>query len=214
MDGPIGIFGGAFDPVHFGHLRLALEFVETLDLARVHLVPTGTPVHRRPPGASGRQRIEMLRRAVAGTRALTVDSRELERTGPSYMVDTLTNFRRDNPGRALCLLLGMDQFVTLDAWYRWTELFELVHIAVAKRPHVDIPRHGPVAAVLRERKASQASALAATPAGRIVMVDAPALEISSTRVRTLLEQGRNARYLIPDIVLEFIQHEGLYTHGK
>jgi len=211
---PIGILGGTFDPIHYGHLRLALECVEALGLASVRLVPAFQPVHRAPPAATAEARARMLGLAIEGEPTLALDTRELERGGPSYMVETLRSFRSDWPRRSLCLLLGVDAFTSLDTWQEWKCLFELVHIGVARRPGATLPEQGPVAEMLRRRRASSARCLRRSPGGRIAIVDIPMLEISSTTIRARLRQGRRVRFLLPDSVLTLIDHEGLYRDAR
>ena len=113
---PIGVLGGTFDPVHCGHLRIAIEARETLGLEHVRLVPLNAPGHREPPFASVADRIAMLE-AVAGD-GLRLDRREIERGGTSYTVDTLESMRAEWPKRPLCLLMGLDSYLTLPAWHR------------------------------------------------------------------------------------------------
>lgn len=210
---PIGIFGGTFDPIHYGHLRLAIEACDAFDLERIHLVPTGDPVHRRQPHATGAERAAMLTHALNGTPRLVLDERELNRAGPSYMVDTLADFRAEFPERSLCLLLGMDAFAALDTWYRWDELLDFAHIGLVARPGAAAPQDGPIGAMLRERRHDREE-LRLTQAGCIVHAEIPPLDISSTRIRALLAAGRSPRYLLPDAVVAHIQREGLYTDAK
>ena len=132
---PIGIFGGTFDPIHYGHLRLAQEIAESLRLAEIRLIPGGTPPHRAAPQVSSQQRLEMVRLAAAGNPLFTVDDREVKRSGPGYTIETLTELRREaGATQPLCVLLGADAFLELATWHRWHELFGLAHLIVAHRP--------------------------------------------------------------------------------
>ena len=134
-DAPLGLFGGTFDPVHFGHLRLAEEARETLGLAKVIWIPAGQPPLRDAPGRSAADRLAMVRLAVAGNPGFTIDDGEVVAAGTSYTVNTLERLRAAHGERQpLVLLLGADAFGRLDAWHRWRELFGLAHIAVATRP--------------------------------------------------------------------------------
>ncbi len=110
---PIGIFGGTFDPIHFGHLRPAFELSQALKLAEVRFLPAGNPPHRQTTLASAEVRLAMVKAAVAGEKRFVVDDREVRRTGASYSVDTLTELRAEFPDRSLCLMLGMDAFLGL-----------------------------------------------------------------------------------------------------
>jgi nicotinate-nucleotide adenylyltransferase len=211
---PIGIFGGTFDPVHYGHLRPALELYEGLGLAEVRFVPARQPPHRDIPGAAPEQRLALLHRALTGIPAFRVDTRELERPGPSYMVDTLTSLRKEVGDTPLCLMLGMDAFLGLAGWHRWQALAELAHIAVAHRPGWVPPEVGPVAELLRARASADPRHLAERPAGRVITREVTQLEISATAIRRLIEEGRDPRFLLPEAVLETIRSLGLYRRSS
>ncbi len=211
----IGIFGGTFDPVHIGHLRPALELFEILRLEELRLIPAGTPPHRRAPRASSTQRLAMLQQAIAGQPGFVVDEREIRRTGPSYMVDTLTELRAElGEQRPLCLLLGMDAFLGLSSWHRWEEIPRLAHLVVSHRPgwspeHLD-DHGGPLAELADRCLVIDPRELTRTPAGLIFMQPVTQLDISSTRIRALIRGGRNPRYLLPDEIWRHIQEKQLY----
>lgn len=137
MKRPLALFGGTFDPVHLGHLSVAWEAAELLD-AEVRLMPASVPPHRPAPIANAEQRVAMLRAALQKQSRLTLDTRELERSGPSYTIDTLTELRAEQGDRPLVLLIGADAFAGLPGWHRWRELFEVAHIGVLSRPGVDV----------------------------------------------------------------------------
>ncbi len=210
----LGVLGGTFDPVHYGHLRLALEMRNQLDLARVCMIPAATPPLRGTPHATPVLRLRMLQAAIADEAGLYCDDRELHRSGTSFTVDTLLALREDLAGTAICLILGMDAFIRLEHWHRWRELFDLAHICVAKRPGSSQAIQGELGEVVSERQTSDVSALADTEAGRICIRDLPALDVSATHIRELVSTGRSARYLLPDAVLEIIEREGLYRHEQ
>ena len=133
---PIAILGGTFDPVHLGHLRVAWEAAEALD-AQVRLMPAHLPPHRPAPVANAQQRVRMLQAALAGQDRLVLDTRELQREGPSYTVDTLRELRAESAAsQPLILLLGSDAFAGLPTWHEWRVLFDLAHIGVLSRPGV------------------------------------------------------------------------------
>lgn len=211
---PVGILGGTFDPIHLGHLRLAIEAAESCDLAEVRLIPAGTPPHRAPPLADARQRLEMVRLAAAGCARLTVDEREVSKSAPCYTVDTLAELRAElGAERPLALIVGMDQFLDLATWHRWRELFSFAHLVVAERPSFGVERkpEGPLAGEHTARLAEDPRALRAAPAGAIVRIAITALEISASAIRARLAAGRSARYLLPDPVLDYIQANRLYS---
>jgi nicotinate-nucleotide adenylyltransferase len=206
----IGILGGTFDPVHIAHLRCGLELQEYLRLAELRFLPCRQPPHRDAPAAEPAQRLAMLRLALEGQAGFSIDERELRRAGPSYMVDTLESLRGELPAQPLCLIVGLDAFVQLHTWHRWERLIELAHIAVMTRPGLGAPPGGAVAALMERRRAEDPRALHAAPAGRIITCPVTRMEISATQVRALAAQGRSARYLVPERVLEYIRREGLY----
>jgi len=207
----IAVLGGTFDPVHFGHLRVALEVQERLSCTEVRFVPCSTPPHRSPPVASVEQRLEMLRLATLAVSKFTVDQRELRRTGPSYTVDTLASLRDEGGTMPLVLIIGMDAFVALDTWHEWHRLTEYAHLIVVERPGAACPDTGPLAAMLRERLATDPVELHGAPAGRILLCDTTQLDISATAIRAMVAADRSPRYLIPDVVFDYIRKEQLYV---
>jgi nicotinate-nucleotide adenylyltransferase len=206
----IGVLGGTFDPIHHGHLRLAVEVREALGLRELRLVPARVPPHRERPLASAADRLAMLRAAVAGSPGLAVDTREIDREGPSYTVDTLRSLRAEHPEEPVCLCLGMDAFRSLDTWHLWRELPRLAHLAVVRRPGGRAPRAGPVAELLSAARVARPEDLQRAPAGAVALVDVPPLAISATRIRALVGAGRDPRWLLPDGVLAVIRERGLY----
>jgi len=214
---PIGLFGGTFDPVHIGHLRLAEEATEHLGLARIRWIPAGQPGHREAPRVSPAQRLEMVRLAIAGNPRFDVDASEIGADRPSYTVPTLERLRQpENFGasRPLVLLVGADAFAGLPDWHRWLELFDLAHIAVAHRPGfpIDAASLPPaLATIYRQRHGASPAALADVAAGCIVTFAMTQLDISASKIRKLLVNGRSPRYLLPDAVIAYIQGTRLYS---
>jgi nicotinate-nucleotide adenylyltransferase len=215
--GPIGVIGGTFDPVHYGHLRLAEELGETLKLGEVRLIPSGTPPHRAAPQVTADHRLAMVRLAAAGNPRFTVDEREVRRSGPGYTFDTLTELRAESgTTRSLVLLLGADAFLEFATWHRWHEIFTLAHVAVAHRPGYPVERWSermpqPLAREYSARLMQQPLATHLQPAGGIVVVPFTALDISATAIRDLLRAGASPRYLLPAPVLDYIQLHKLYS---
>ena len=206
----IGIYGGTFDPVHFGHLRPALEVQQALGLKEVRFIPAGQPPHRDIPQASAAQRLAMLRTAIDDQPGFTVDERELHRPGPSYMVDTLASLRSEVGTEPLCLILGYDAFLGLPGWHQWQRLNELAHLVVTQRPGWD---HDDLDAELQdlvEQHAMTAVQLAQVPAGGVTFVEVTQLDISASRIRQLLRSGQDIRYLLPEAVYAMIREQNLY----
>jgi nicotinate-nucleotide adenylyltransferase len=208
----ICILGGTFDPVHFGHLRPALDVQQALGIPRVHLLPCRLPPHRDPPQGSPDQRLELLRLAVADEPALDIDTRELVRKGASYMVDTLESLRAENAGESLCLALGMDALLGLESWHRWREIAELCHLVVMQRPGRQWPTQGALADLVSNAHTDLLGQLRERPAGCVFGVPVTQMAVSSTQIRALLAAGKSPRYLLPDAVLKRIEQEKWYAN--
>jgi nicotinate-nucleotide adenylyltransferase len=209
----IGILGGTFDPIHFGHLRLAQEMGESLELGEVRFIPAARPPHRSEPHCTAPHRAAMVQAAIAGNPLFALDTRELERSGPSYMVDTLSSLRAElGKQQPLVLLLGTDAFFGLPTWHRWQQLFDLCHICVAHRPgfrlDADNPEMGPELGI--EWQSRFQDALPATASGHILLREITALDISASRIRQTLMHHRSPRYLMPDAVFDYIHTHHLY----
>jgi nicotinate-nucleotide adenylyltransferase len=206
----IGIFGGSFDPIHYGHLRPALEILDALSLDVIRFIPAGQSPHRRMPAASAELRLAMVKAAVVGEARFLVDERELQRPAPSYTVDTLSALRHEYPDAALVLLVGMDAFLGFPGWHRWRELFELAHVVVMHRPGWALQTEGALADALHERLAAMPQAALMQTAGCVLLQTVTQLEISSTRVRESAAAGRDIRYLVPEAVRTLILDSNCY----
>jgi len=207
----LGLYGGTFDPIHYGHLRTAVEVREALGLDEIRFIPCGDPPHRPPPGASAGQRLKMLQLALARAEpGLVIDARELARSGPSYTVDTLASLRSERADTPLCLILGLDAFRGLTTWHEWHRLFELAHCLVMCRPGVEADLPEKLAAEVHGRLVTDPALLRAAVAGHVYYVDVLQLDISATQVRQAVSRHRSARYLTADAVLDYIADKGLY----
>ena len=208
--GPLGIFGGTFDPIHYGHLRTAFEMLQSLRFGEIAFMPCGDPPHRETPHANSELRLAMVRAATEGQDGFSVDDRELLRDGPSYSVDTLSALRREFPQRSIALIIGMDAFLNLPGWHQWRELLRLGHIVVAHRPGWRAPDMGALGDMLAECGTHRIDDLHAASAGHIFVHDVTQLEISSTEIRELVAVGRDPRFLMPDVVQKIIDESGCY----
>ena len=207
----ICILGGTFDPVHFGHLRPALDVQQALGIKQVRLLPCRLPPHRAKPGLSASQRLQLLELAIEAEDGLVIDSRELQRDGPSYMVETLESLRAEAGEAPVCLALGVDALVELDSWHRWRELLSLCHLVVMQRPGGQWPGPGELADCLQRARVETVEALSSHPAGCVLSVPVTQMAVSSTQIRQLLASGRSARYLAPVAVLTRIKQENWYA---
>ncbi|MGM0769705.1 MAG: nicotinate-nucleotide adenylyltransferase [Pseudomonadota bacterium] len=205
------IYGGTFDPVHHGHLRLAIELKDRLGVAEVALVPCHIPPHRGDTGATSEQRLQMLKLAVAGEPGLVVDDRELQRAGASYTADTLRQLRAELGEREpLVMVVGTDAFAGFDRWREWEEIPRLAHVVVVRRPGPPPDSQGTAARLLWERCVESPQTLHDAPCGRFLELDPPLLDISATGIRERIADGRSPRYLLPDPVWREICRLGLY----
>lgn len=207
---PSGIFGGTFDPIHFGHLRTAFELLQALRLSEMRFMPAGNPPHRESTIASAEVRLAMVQAAVDDQPGFVVDDREIRREGLSYSVDTMRTLREDFPDRSLCLIVGMDAFLGLPKWHQWRELLNLTHLVVAHRPGWRAPSMGPLGELLVDRGTGRINDLHEALSGCIYIHAVTQLEISSTEVRKSIAAGRDPRYLMPDAVRSIIGQTGCY----
>ncbi len=205
---PIGILGGSFDPVHHGHLRVAIEAHEALDLDHVRLVPLHTPSHRNALQTTAEVRVEMLRGIARAP--IEIDLREIERGGVSYTVDTLTSLRSDWPNVPLCLLMGADSYRSLPSWHRPKEILRLAHVVVAARPGSYDHDGSGLDEIIGSAQADTVDDLHDSIAGRVFFLDIPLLPIASSELRARRATGRDIRHLVPDIVNDIIIDQGLY----
>jgi nicotinate-nucleotide adenylyltransferase len=207
----VGVLGGTFNPVHYGHLRSALELVERLQLQQLRLMPSAEPPHRDTPDCSAEHRVAMVELAVIGEPRLVCDARELRRPGKSYTIDSLIELRGElGPQCGLCLVMGCDAVLEITGWHRWQELLDWAHIVVIARPGWELPATGTVANWLADHRLEHPGSLRERPAGGILIEELRPLAISSTEIRGLLASGRSARYLMPQSVVDYIQTNKLY----
>lgn len=206
----IGIFGGTFDPIHIGHLRLALELKQQLGLDEMRLIPSHKPPHRDEPLANSLQRAEMLQLALRDCPDLKIDEREIWRERPSYTYETLQELRAEL-GRdvSLVLCMGADAFSGLHTWFCWQEIIGLAHIVVIARPGWNLPERGSVVDLLHKHQ-RESTALGYEPAGSIVLMSPRLLPISATEIRQQIYHNKSAQFLVPDAVWQYIQTNRLY----
>ena len=212
---PVALLGGTFDPVHYGHLRPAIELLEGLGLSELRLVPGHVPPHRPQPRLDAATRCALLETAAADIPGLVVDRRELMRSGPSYTVDTLAGLRRElGPDRPLCFVMGSDAFRGLMQWHRWRELIDQAHLVVTTRGGDTAPMSEALAEWLAPRRARRPGELRNAPAGRIWFHPVSRLEISATAIRGLLARGFSVQGLTPDTVWQRLAATGLYGYPQ
>ncbi|WP_439107593.1 nicotinate-nucleotide adenylyltransferase [Congregibacter sp.] len=209
--GAVAVFGGTFNPIHFGHLRSAVELLEALPLAQLRFMPASEPPHRESPDVAAEDRAAMVELAIAGESRFVCDRRELNRVGPSYSVDSLQEIRSElGEQRGVCLVMGCDALLGLPKWHRWEELLNLAHLVIMARPGWVLPVDGTLGELLRDH-AGRGEDLEGEPAGRVVTQTLRPQDISATNIRALLQSGFSARYLLPESVLAYIAERSLYA---
>ncbi len=204
----IGVYGGTFDPVHFGHLRTALELKLLFKLTELRLIPCANPPHRVVPIALPTERLAMLQLALDNHPGLVADGCELLRAGAAYTVDTLRELRGIQGETPILLFMGMDAFMGLERWHQWQQLFDYAHIVVITRPGFNVPTDF---GNKQARLVTNRAALAQAPAGKLFFQPVTQLDISATAIRHLLGKGEDPSFfLLPDKVLDFIRQHQLY----
>ena len=219
----VGLFGGTFDPIHLGHLRTVKEVSEKFDLSLTYLIPAALPPHKPYQVISpAEERLEMMRLAVGSLEAFEISEIELNRTGPSYTIDTLKHFK-NGPGAAdqtFYLIMGLDAFLEIDTWKAYLDIFRLVPVIIMARPGgSSVPVESPWLKVTDFIRQKISGRYRITDTGAfpsdgeyqpIHFIDVSLLEISGTRIRDFIRQGRSIQFLVPEKVERYIQQQGLY----
>lgn len=211
---PIGIYGGTFDPIHYGHLRPNLELCEVLGLEHVRFIPAFLPPHKDEPQTSVAQRLEMVTMAISEEEHFVLDDREIKRGGASYTVDTLKSLRQDFPEHPLCLLMGMDAFSGIDSWYHWQEILDYAHIIVSQRPETDFDDLKQWPDVIRDfylAHKAERDVIQQSLCGKIRLEPVTQLSISATDIRNRLKNNQSIRFLMPEAIINRIKDYNLYS---
>lgn len=211
----IGVFGGTFNPIHFGHLRLAQELANALNLKEVRFIPAANPPHKNAPSVSAFQRAEMVKLAIADNPKFILDERELHRAGASYTIDTLISLRSESDAEvALCLIMGSDAFTKLNTWHRWQEILAYCHIVLVQRPATNesqTPLASELTQLLQKHYTENPHDLSSRNSGYIHMQSITPLSISSTAIRAAFKSKQTPRYLLPETVINYIVTRQLFN---
>ncbi len=206
----IAILGGTFDPVHLGHLRLAIDLAENLGLQEVRLMPSFQPVHRDSPTATEKQRLTMLQLAVEDIKELSVDDRELQRKGPSYTLLSLQEIRKEiGSEQPIFFILGDDAFNQFDSWYQWQEIINYAHLLIAIRPGSHSKTSQQINDFIKDNE-YKGDGYPATNCGSVIRINNPILDIASSDIRKRIGENKNIRYLLPAKVCEYIEQQKIY----
>lgn len=213
----VGIYGGTFDPIHYGHLRIAEELLDSIDLKRILFVPSGAPRLRVAPAAARNHRSAMVRLAIQDNNLFALDEREVNRPGMSTTIESLREYQCElGKKTALCFILGIDAFVKINQWHNWHELFNLCHMIIVARPgYTSINDYQDLPADVRKefvsRRVLDAKDLGFQLNGSIYTAQTSLLEISASHIRSLIIAGKSIRYLLPEIVSDYIKSNYLYV---
>jgi nicotinate-nucleotide adenylyltransferase len=208
---PIGLFGGTFDPIHCGHIKIAENLLKTLNLQSVHFIPNKAPPHRPAPIASADDRFTMVRIATARHPDFIVNDIELARPAPSYTIDTLTTLRSLIPHQPICLIIGIDEFINFNKWYFWEKIPDLVHLVIVNRPGFELPSSDWLEKLLKKRHTQNRKLLGMEPGGSIFFVDMKPIYISATDIRHKIKHNDHISEIISSDVLSYIKEHHLYT---
>ena len=197
----IGIFGGSFDPVHLGHLKTAKSIKKELNFERLFLLPCHDPVHKNSLHYSPKQRLEMLNLAIKDYPSLEIDTREIDREGNSYMIDTLADLTEEFKGKTICLIIGMDSFLSFKTWKKWDEFARLVHLIILPRNTDRLAENNLETFDLALDK----SDLNISSSGLLYFSNSELIDISSTDIRGKITSNQNLDGLTPSPVIKFLQ---------
>ena len=197
----IGIYGGSFDPVHLGHLKTAESIKKELNFERLFLLPCCEPVHKKSLKYSSKQRLDMLSLAIREFPSLEIDTREIERGGSSFMIDTLADLSKEFKGKTICLIIGMDSFISFKTWKKWDEFAKLVHLIILPRKIDQLSRNN----LDTFEVARDIEDLNDKPNGLLYFSNSELIEISSTDIRGKISSIQNLDGLMPSSVINYLQ---------
>ena len=206
----IGFLGGSFDPIHFGHLRPALEIRNALDLNKLFLMPNHIAPHKRKAQCSADQRVKMLELAIQHQPKITIDTRELKRNSASYTIDSLIELKREYPSTPICFIMGMDSLISFDKWHRWQDILDYCHLVISHRPGWKLELNDTVQQLVNKCKTMNVNDLHEQQSGKIFFQNTTQLAISSSEIRALTKQEKDISYLLPDAVCHYIKTNKLY----
>jgi nicotinate-nucleotide adenylyltransferase len=203
----IGIYGGSFDPIHYGHLRSALEIQQQLPLSELRFMPCQQSPLKSASATTAAQRLAMLQLAIADEPQWSIETLEIQRGGLSYTVDSLAILRAELGETPLLLLIGNDALSQLPTWHRWQQLFDYAHIVVMTRPNTETVS---LSEFLQAKLSNDLNQLRQQAAGKLFFQTVTGLAISATKLRQLHAQGRSVRFLLPESVIDYIKNHQLY----
>lgn len=210
------LFGGTFDPIHYGHLRPVEAMAAVAGLQKVTLLPNNVPPHRPQPEATSAQRADMIGLAIADNPLFDLDLREMQRDTPSYTVDTLAAVRAERGARQpLAFIIGQDSLLNLHKWHRWQDILSLCHLLVCQRPgYSSAMETAELQSWLNSHQTHSPDELRHIPAGKVFLAPTPLVAISATEIRARRHRGESDADLLPPTVSAYIDREGLYRNPE
>lgn len=207
----IGIFGGSFDPVHFGHIKPALALLEHYEFDQISFIPCKQSPLKNETLADENYRLEMLNIVAKSHEKLTVDDRELKREGPSYTIETLKELRAEiGESKTLVMLMGVDIYLSFCKWHKYDEILSYCHIMLLQRPGYSLPTEGCEFEIYHQHVTQDISKLSESDKGKIYLSDILKIDISSTSIRKTISNGEQPKYLLPGSVWSYIKRNNLY----
>lgn len=210
----IALFGGTFDPIHLGHINMAKQCVEHLNLRYLQFMPCAIPAHKAVPGISNEDRIAMLQAAIEPYDYFSLDLRELKRQGPSYSLLSLKELRNEYPHEPILFLIGLDSFNTLDKWFEWQAITQLCHLVVFQRPNQNINLSTQLIDYKKKALTTLSDTLRSERAGRLYFLPGQMMDIASSDIRKKLKKGQSCEELLPSAVSQYIYDHQLYLSGE
>ncbi|WP_394192207.1 nicotinate-nucleotide adenylyltransferase [Pseudoalteromonas atlantica] len=210
----IALFGGTFDPIHLGHINMAKQCVEHLNLRNLQFMPCAIPAHKAVPGISNEDRIAMLQAAIETYDYFSLDLRELKRQGPSYSLLSLQELREEHPNDPILFLIGLDSFNTLDKWFEWQTITQLCHLVVFQRPNQNMNLSPQLIEYKKQALTTSPDTLRLECAGRLYFLPGKIMDIASSDIRQKLKKGQSCGELLPTAVSHYIGEQQLYLSGE
>ena len=208
----IGFLGGSFDPIHFGHLRPALEICEALNLKQLFLMPNHIAPHKALAHCTSKQRATMVELATENQANIFVDTRELLRDKASYTIDSLIELQSCHPHSPICFIMGMDSLLSFNSWHRYEEILDHCHLIISHRPGWNFELNSTMQALVATHQTDKIDDLHQTIAGKIYFQKTSQLAISSTQIRDLIQNNKKVDFLLPEKVIAYIKEQKLYEN--
>lgn len=218
LKAPIGLLGGTFNPIHWGHLLPTKTIMSELNLSHIMLIPAHRPPHKQTPGVDSAKRAHMVKLACIQMQQqyhsqFEVNLLELERSKPSYTVETLKILQQQHPNTPLCFLMGMDSFINFHTWHQFEQIIELCHLVVSCRPGYQIPNNSPAAHRLATRQTDTPQDLTRSLGGKVYLANIEPIDVSSSQIREYIAANKTVDHLLPANVLAYINQMQLYRQA-